>query len=501
MALKTGISGLRGTVTGDDAGLTADVVLAYARAFATHLTDGAATATVVLGRDSRRSSPMLADLVRGALLSAGCRVCDLGLTLTPTVQFAVAREARAVGGVMITASHNPTVWNGLKFLDANGRFLPTETWEALHAIIDAGTYRDVGLDAVATIHKRGAEAFTAHRDVVLAALPAEQIRAAHLRVALDACNGGAVRWQELFEMLGCEVIACHTEQHGFFAREAEPLPAHLDTLRRLVRETGCDLGFAADPDGDRLALVDERGKAVSEEHTVVLCAQERLTHERGPVVVNVVTTHAIDEVLDTTVHRTAVGEMNVVDGVLATDAVLGGEGSGGIIVPAINLARDGMAAAGLILSLVATTGRSLSDLVAEIPPWRTVKTRVEPEGADADAIRNLFAAWRTERPDVQIGHDGVTLSSAAGTLYVRTDGPAVTMAGELPDGQRLRGTMQAATVSEILDRLAAGDVALDLIDGVKLSVDTAWISLRPSNTEPIIRLMGEVRASAPTTRS
>lgn len=493
MALKTGISGLRGTVVPDAAGLTADTVLAYTRAFATHLAADYTAPTVVLGRDGRRSSRMLADLVRAGLLSAGCRVIDLGLSLTPTVQFTVANDAGAAGGVMITASHNPVVWNGLKFLNDKGRFLPRETWNSLHHIIDKQRFRSVTLDTVEAVQEFGDDAFGAHREAVLAALPVERIRASRLRVALDACNGGAVRWRTLLETLGCEVVACNTEQHGYFAREAEPLPAHLTTLRRLVREASCDVGLAADPDGDRLALVDENAQPVSEEHTVVLCARERLLGQSAPVVVNVVTTHAIDELLDTTVYRTAVGEMNVVNGVLETGAVLGGEGSGGIIVPAINMARDGMAAAGLILSLIAGTERTLSDLVADIPQWHAIKTKVAPAGADADAVRTLFAVWQKSAPEVQLGTHGVHFASDAGSLSISTDVDSVSVECRLPAGQRFRGTTESDDIVTILRRLARAEPTLDLTDGVKLTGADAWLSLRPSNTEPIIRLMGEIR--------
>lgn len=495
MALKTGISGLRGTVEPNTAGLTADTAVAYARAFASHLADIDAAPMVVLGRDGRRSSRMLADLVRGALLSAGCRVCDLGLSLTPTVQFTIANDAATAGGVMITASHNPIVWNGLKFLDEQGRFLPHDTWDTLHRIIDEQTYRSVGLDTIKGVQDYGDAAFSAHRDAVLAALPVECIRSAGLRVALDACNSGAVRWITLLETLGCEVIACNTEQHGYFAREAEPLPVHLTTLRRLVREADCDLGLAADPDGDRLALVDENAGPVSEEHTVVLCARERLLEQSAPIVVNVVTTHAIDDLLDTTVHRTAVGEMNVVNGVLETGAVLGGEGSGGIIVPTINMARDGMAAAGLILSLIASTGRTLSDLVADIPTWHATKTKVHPNGADADAVRTLFMRWHENVPDFHVDAERVEVTSDAGSLSISADSDNIAVNGRLPTGQRFHGVTNSGDASTILRRLARTDATLDLTDGVKLAGADAWISLRPSNTEPIIRVMGEIRES------
>lgn len=500
MALKIGISGLRGTVSGDPPGLTPDVALSWARAFATTIQNEVGPGTsLALGRDGRRSSPMLADLVSAALQASGARVVDLGLTLTPTVQHAVATDPDLAGGVMITASHNPAIWNGLKFLDAHGRFIPSERWAEMEAIIVHARFCTVGLDQVLGVASAGEATWQAHQAAILAALPVETIRRRRLRLAFDACNSGARRWQGLFAALGCETVPLHTEITGFFAREPEPLPQHLGALAHLVRAAHCDLGLAADPDGDRLVLVDGHGQAVSEEHTVVLCARERLAARAGDtIVVNVVTTHALEEAFPhAEIRRTAVGEMNVVNGVLAARRpALGGEGSGGIIVPGVNLARDGAAAAGLILSLMATTGRPLSDLVAEIPPWQSVKSKLTVTSGDPEAARALFATWQQRRPAIQAplparldahGDAGrLRLSLTDGRLLLELDlahGEGLTAEG---DGEALASIF--ATLPETVRPEQSS-----FVDGLKVWGPRSWLSLRPSNTEPILRVMGEIR--------
>lgn len=498
MTLKTGISGLRGTVAPGEESLTATAAVQWAQAFVAHLQGDANERTwVALGHDARRSSPALAALVKGALLTAGADVLDLGLTLTPTVQLAVRQDMRLHGGIMITASHNPVIWNGLKFLDAQGFFIPPEWWDALRATVAAGRFPSVPLDAVGRVEQGGEAAWQAHLQATLDALPVAQIRQRPLRVALDACNGGAVRWAEGLAALGCESVLLHSEQHGFFAREAEPLPAHLGALRDLVRTARCDLGLAADPDGDRLVLVDANGASVSEEHTVVLCALALARRDGDAVVVNVVTTHALEDALpQARVFRTAVGEMNVVAGTLQHGAVLGGEGSGGIIVPKMNLARDGLAAAGLVLALMAERGQPLHELVAAIPAWASVKTKLVATEGSPDALRALFARWNSDQPTAALQGDTLRVRSAGGTLDLRlladgrlamradvTDAGAVEASG---DGNGLAALW--ATLERQRER-----VTLDLTDGVKLQGEGAWLSLRPSNTEPIMRVMGEVR--------
>lgn len=503
MTLKIGISGLRGTVPAaghqpHEEALSAETVVRWVQAWVAELRQRhTARPFVALGHDARRSSPALAALARGALLLAGADLLDLGLTLTPTVQHATRTDARLHGGLMITASHNPIIWNGLKFVDESGFFLPMSWWEGMRATIEANALPAVSLDRVGSVIDGGAAAWAAHQQAILDALPVAAIRARRYRVALDACNGGAVRWAEPLAALGCEVVLLHAEQHGFFTREAEPLPAHLRALRELVQHAHCDLGLAADPDGDRLVLVDAHGVAVSEEHTVVLAAMARARTAGDVVVANVVTTHALEGALPhVQVVRSAVGEMNVVRGALEHNAVLAGEGSGGIIVPSINLARDGMVAAGLILALMAQEGAALHELVERIPRWRAVKSKLTAQDGSPDALRGLFRAWADAAPHATLDEHELRVQSAAGTLHLALEQDhSLTMTATLPGGDTVSATGDSMGLAPLWATLAEQRDALqlDLTDGVKLwHPDHGWLSLRPSNTEPVVRVMGEI---------
>ena len=495
MTLQAGIAGLRGTVDQQEANLNPATLLSYAQAFGVWVKQTYPRPTVVLGRDGRNSAPMVADVVRAGLVSVGCRVVDLGLTLTPTVQFTLCQQAHIHAGVMVTASHNPPQWNGLKFLNDQGLFLSAADWEALETCRRELCAPEWPLDQVPGV-VTAPDAFTAHQQAVLRILPTAAIQARRFRVALDACNSGAVLWQEFLTALGCEVVACHTELHGYFSREPEPLPAHLETLKRLVRVAHCDLGFAADPDGDRLVLVDERGEAVNEEHTVVLCARERLSrYPNGTLVVNTVTTHALEAAFpEAKIVRTAVGEMHVVAGVQTHEAILGGEGSGGIIVPQVHLARDGMAAMGLILSLLATTGCSLSALIQEIPPWRSVKCQLALTGDTRSRLRTLLRRWQEEGPQLTIQNQHISFRHPEGQLSLAWTGNEVILHTDFPHVGTHTTRVHHPELGQLWQRFDPNQVTLSTTDGIKLSTPHAWFSLRPANTEPILRLTGEYRA-------
>ncbi|APB33267.1 phosphoglucosamine mutase [Gloeomargarita lithophora Alchichica-D10] len=494
MTLKAGIAGLRGTVDQQTINLNPATILSYAQAFGRWVQAHYPQPTVVLGRDGRNSSPMVADMVRAGLLSGGCRVVDLGLTLTPTVQFTLSHGADHHAGVMVTASHNPPIWNGLKFLNAQGFFLTESDWSALETQRQHLHAPEIPLDRVLPV-VHDSHSFSAHQHAVLQILPVPQIQARRFRVALDACNSGAVLWQGFLRALGCEVIACHTELHGYFSREPEPLPAHLETLQRLVRTAHCDLGFAADPDGDRLVLVDERGEAVNEEHTVVLCAQERLYHQpEGTVVVNTVTTHALESAQPgVKIIRTAVGEMNVVAGVQQHQAILGGEGSGGIIVPQVHLARDGMGAMGLILSLLATSGRSLSALIQDIPQWQSVKCKLTPQGLTSEQLRQLCRRWQQELPQIKVQDHGLSLVNQDSYIILTFAGNELNFQAHLTADVTGITQVQHPELIQLWQRFEPANLTVDTTDGIKLISPNAWFSLRPSNTEPIVRFMGEYR--------
>lgn len=417
---------------------------------------------------------------------------DLGLTLTPTTQLYI-RHAALDGGLMVTASHNPIIYNGLKFLDHQGFFLPLEWWGKMEARIAKGELPTVGLDAIGRVVDKREAAWDAHLTAAIKSVTLDDIRARRLRVALDACNGGALRWVEFLEACGCEVLVLHSEQHGYFSREAEPLPQHLSALQQLVRHAHCDIGFAADPDGDRLVLVDANGNTVSEEHTVVLVAMARFRRStRGTLVVNVVTTHAIEDVVLATVIRTPVGEMNVVEGVLKHGALLGGEGSGGIIVPQINLARDGLAAIAMILRLMVEEQRALHELVERIPHWKSIKSKVTA-ATSVDTLRNLFSLWVEEPPTLSMSTELLEVASDAGFLRLARTAESVFLRVETRRGEPFTAEGSAADLEPLFTALADGNPTLTLTDGVKVATQDAWLSLRPSNTEPIVRIMGEIR--------
>lgn len=443
MTLKTGISGVRGVV-GDS--LTPGLVVRFAQAFGTYVKGG----RVAVGRDTRPSGEMVQAAVIGGLLACGCEVHDFGVLPVPTLQLAVARHDFD-GGIAITASHNPQEWNALKFIGEHGIFLRPYQAEELLDIYHQGEFALVPEPQVG-VSVRGEGAIEEHLSAALAGIDVESIRAAGLRVVLDCCNGaGAVMAPRLLRELGCrEVIVINGDPTGLFAHPPEPVPAHLTGLQAAVRELGADLGLAQDADADRLALVDERGVAVSEEYTLALAA-EAVAARRAPLplVTNLSTSRMIDEVAQRYgcfVRRTPVGEINVVEAMkqeaakfvaagLTTepDWVFGGEGNGGVIDPRVHYCRDSHRAMALILEGLARSGKSLSSWIAQsFRPSAIVKDKVECPVAK---VQQVLLALRRRYADR--GH-------------------------------------------------------IDETEGIKvLWPDRSWLHVRPSNTEPVIRVVAE----------
>ena len=422
--LKISISGVRGVI-GDS--LTPELLTRFAEAFGTYVGSG----RVVVGRDTRTSGEMVRQAVVAGLLSTGCRIADAGVCPTPTVQLLV-RLLRAQGGIAITASHNPPEWNALKFLGGDALFLRGARGRELLDVYHQGEFRKARSSALRSVeHLPGAidthvQAVTG----VVGPLPAGR----RLRVVIDACNGaGSVAGPRLLEAFGVDVIAINDTPDGSFPRPAEPTPANLTALCEAVRRHGADVGFAQDMDADRLAIVSERGEAIGEERTLVFAVEDVLSRTAGPVVANLSTTHALEPVAarhGCAVFRTPVGEANVTEGMQRHKAVIGGEGSGGVIFPRINFCRDSLVGMGLVLRRLATTGRSVSELVADLPPLEIVK------------IQFPFPSQR---------------------------------------------------LSEILRRARReyADHPQDTRDGVKVMLPDAWFLLRGSNTEPIMRVVAE----------
>ncbi len=424
------VSGLRGIV-GED--LVPAIVTRYAEAFGAFVAARGGR-VVALARDSRQSGPAFVAAAAEGLIASGVDVIDLGMVPTPTAQLAVeALEGGLGGGIVVTASHNPVEWNALKFVGPGGRFLGKAEAEAFFALVDAGG-RHPGARAGVRRTDGGAVSRHLERVIGLPWLDLAAIRRRRFKVALDCVRGaGATIMPALLAELGCDVRAINLEPDGRFPREPEPIPEHLGELGALVRESRSDLGIAVDPDVDRLALVDETGRPIGEDYTLAFAVRAVLARRRGPVVTNLSTSLVVDDAArahGVTVERAPVGEANVVERMAAREAVIGGEGNGGVILPEVHLGRDAPVAATLALALLAAQGATVSALVNSAPRYTIVKAKVpRPSGS----LERCYAA--------------------------------------------LSGTL-------------AGAVA-DRQDGLRLALADRWVHVRPSGTEPVVRIIAE----------
>jgi len=439
--LMVGVSGVRGIVGKD---LTDEIVGRYARAFGLWATGR--KPLVVVGRDARESGPAFERAVVDGLRSVGCAVVKVGLVPTPTVQLAVEHHA-AGGGIAITASHNPIEWNALKFIGPDGIFLDGADGARVHELAgkDGGGR---GRTGEVTTDDGAVER---HLDAVLrlAAVDVERIRKRKLTVALDAVRGaGGPVMRALLERLGCEVAGINLETDGRFPRSPEPVPENLGGLSTLVTRAGAALGIAVDPDVDRLAIVDENGTPIGEDYTLafavraVLGKGERGKGKGATVVCNLSTSLVVEDAArecGAEVVRTPVGEVHVARAILRLAAVIGGEGNGGVMYPALHAGRDAPVAAALLLTLLARDGRRMSELVAAAPRYAIVKAKVERgAGSREQRLERVYAELRRRFPDARA----------------------------------------------------------DTQDGLRLAWWDRWLHVRPSNTEPIIRLIAEAPSGA-----
>lgn len=430
--LKFSEAGLRGVV-----GETMNPALAceVAAAFCAYLPPG----PFAVCRDSRPSGPALLAAVAAGARAAGREVRDLGLLPVPSLQVYV-KETACAGGIDVTSSHNPIEWNALKFVGPGGWFLSREEAAHFRVLLERGGARWARWDGQGS----GVEDSTAarrHVDRVVGAVDAAAIRRRRFKVAIDCVNGSASRVTPLLlEALGCDVVSVHTDPERPFPHDPEPRPEHLGDLVRLVRESGADVGFAQDPDADRLALVAEGGRPLSEEYTMVLAADVVLAKNRGrPVVGNLSGSRMLDDVAarhGSPVHRTRIGEINVSIRLREVGAAIGGEGNGGVIFPEVHEGRDSLSGIALVLEGMATKGMTLSAWAATIPSYAMYKEKVKvaPEEV-AEAVAAVRAAL----------------------------GPGAALNDE---------------------------------DGVKISWPDRWVHVRGSNTEPIIRIFAEAPTEA-----
>ncbi len=432
--LVVGVSGVRGVV---GEGLTPEVACRFASAMGSYCRGG----SVVVGRDTRPSGDMFRHAVLSGLLSTGCPVIDVGVCPTPTVQLSV-RHHRAAGGVIVTASHNPFEYNGLKFVSERGIFLTAAEGAKLKELHDSGAFEFVG-NRSAPATEKDAEAAARHvaRILDLSLIDAGRIRSGRFRVVLDPGNGtGGLVGGPLLEALGCEVRYVHKDPTGVFARGPEPVPENLDDLRKAVVEHGADIGFATDPDGDRLSIVTETGAAIGEEFSMVLAAELVLSRNGGgTAVTNLSTSMMIDRVAEARggrVVRTPVGEVHVSEGIIREDAVVGGEGTGGVILPEAHLGRDASVGMALVLELLAERRCSISQAWAALPHYAMIKKKASVNGNVRDRLFEVLSPV-AKGADVDRS-DGVKIIRGDGWLHVRTSNtePVVRVVAEAGDLSR-----------------------------------------------------------------
>ena len=453
--LMVSVSGIRGRV-GDP--LTPELVCGAAAAFGAFLRSEGATGPVVVGRDSRTSGAMLRAAAVAGLQSVGLDVVDLGIVPTPTVLLAVEHH-RAAGGIAITASHNPAEWNALKLVTGEGMFLDADASLRFRAYLRDVDPPRAAWDALGEVSSDDA-AIDRHLEAILRLphLDVDAIRAAALPVALDCVRGaGGLVVPRLLEMLGCTVSSIYVEPTGRFPRDPEPTADSLSELGDLVRSAGAVVGFAVDPDVDRLSLVDEKGRPVGEDLTLALATDVVLRRTPGPVVTNLSTSRVVADVAEShsvPMVLSPVGEINVARRMQAEGAVVGGEGNGGVILPALHHTRDAPVAVALILQHLVDVGTALSGAVSRWPSYQIVKTKV---AFDRSALEAAYRALAQDLgADAEDRSDGLRLSwtSRRAWLHVRPSGtePIVRLIAEAPDHTVARELVRRA--GEILDGVA-----------------------------------------------
>ncbi len=447
MTLIKSISGIRGTIggkTGDN--LTPVDAVKFAAAYGTFLIqkNPKKKLKIVIGRDARPSGEMIQNLVQNTLVGLGIDVLDAGLSTTPTVEMAVAFE-KADGGIILTASHNPVEWNALKLLNEKGEFLSAKNGVEILQSVEDENFHFSDVQNIGKVSKIS-NALEKHIAAILNLdfIDKKAIENSDLKIAVDGVNSsGGIAIPFLLEKLGIKNIEkIYCEPTGNFPHNPEPLEKHLGDIMKVVKEKKCDLGIVVDPDVDRLAFISEDGKMFGEEYTLVACADYLLEFKKGTLVSNLSSSRALRDLAHSKnqdYFASAVGEVNVVEMMKEKNAVLGGEGNGGVILPELHYGRDALVGVAMVLSHLAKSGKKMSELRASYPTYFMAKNKVElQQGMDVNSILNEF-----------------------------------------------KNRYQNENIS--------------IIDGVKIDFENEWVHLRKSNTEPIIRVYTEAKSQARAT--
>ncbi|HEY5534949.1 MAG TPA: phosphoglucosamine mutase [Ignavibacteria bacterium] len=440
--LIVSVSGVRGII-GDS--LTPDNIIKFTSAFAEYCRKHSKSKRIVVGRDGRLHGDVIANIVLSNLTLMGFQVVNIGIVPTPTVQIA-AEKTHAAGGIAITASHNPQMWNGLKFLNSNGEFLDGKQIAELKEIASEGNFRLETIKKLRPVIDDNTW-IKKHIDLVLSQriLRLKKIRERNFKVVVDTVNSaGSVIIPMLLRRLGCRVIEIFCNGSGIFPHTPEPIPENLEALSRMVVKRKADLGIAIDPDSDRLVIIDENGKPFGEENTIVTVVRYILRNTKGSnknVTVNLSTTRAVDrnaKLYGGKVFRSPVGEINVVKEMKRNGSIIGGEGSGGVIYPKVHYGRDAIAGAAIILQELASFGGEVSEYKNEISKFYISKAKIK-------SIKN-------------------------------------------PD----------AILNAIVRKYTKKDCKISTKDGVKLDFENHWVHIRKSNTEPILRIITEAEGKKET---
>ncbi len=427
------VSGIRGIV-GES--IIPDIYLKYVMAYSTLIGRG----KIIVGSDTRVSKELLRSIVYSGLISTGAQIIDIGIVPTPTVGKMVS-EFNANGGIAITASHNPPEWNALKFFSSKGTFLNKEEFNKLMDIFTNEKFELVSFNKLKSV-KKFSGATMLHIKKILSHIDIELIKSKKFKVAVDLCNGAACFIvPDLLEELGCEYVTCFDNPSGLFERVAEPLPENLGRLKNLVRESGADIGFAIDPDADRVAVVDEKGKVIGEERSCTLAAYHVLKYkEKSDIAVNLSTTMAVDDVakiFGVKVFRTPIGEANVISKMLEKKLIIGGEGNGGVIYKTMHLGRDASTGIALFLELMAKENKPISEINKVVPTYPMVKTKLS---IDRERISNILENLKKEFSDKKLNtEDGVKIIFEGGWVHVRPSGtePIVRLYAEAKNKNKL----------------------------------------------------------------